>query len=146
MFKGCRWSVHWLVAYGREHDLGHHAAEVLLVVAQVVQPGVVDEVGARRQAGGVEDDVRRLAAAEGDRGGLIGQVQAGPGPRSSRASLPTTRIGMPSTVSVWKSETETFEMRSRILWPTLAVTSELTFWDDGRRGSFGTMAPAAGSD
>ena len=36
---------------------------------------------------------------------------------------------MPSTVRVWKSEIETFEMRSRIFWPTLAVTSELTFWD-----------------
>ena len=33
------------------------------------------------------------------------------------------------TVSVWKSETETFDIRSRIFCPLVAVISEWTFWE-----------------
>src|ERR1700738_2181789 len=60
-----------------DDDLGHHSAEILGVVAQAIEIGRVDEVGAGGDRGGVEDRVDAFAAAERDRSRRIGSVGAG---------------------------------------------------------------------
>ena len=59
-----------------DHDVRHHAAIVFLVIAQLVQPGGIDEIGARFRVRGVEDDIGRLPAAQRDGSGLIEQALA----------------------------------------------------------------------
>src|SRR5512139_1938843 len=65
-----------LAAASVDDDLRHHSPVVLGVVAEVVEVGGVQEVGARGDAGGVDDHVSRLAAAQGDRAGVVVEVRA----------------------------------------------------------------------
>src|SRR3974390_3553423 len=48
------------------HYFGHQPAEVLGVVGQMIELRGVEEIGARRHAGAVDDHIEGFAAAQGD--------------------------------------------------------------------------------
>src|ERR1700730_15407509 len=81
-----------LLASGADDDFGHHSPEILGVIAQVVEVRGVDEVGARRDGRGVEQDVHTLSSGEREGPGRVRGVEPA-GSTEQLRSLPDDAHG-----------------------------------------------------
>src|SRR5512139_3096844 len=65
-------------------DLCHHAAIILGIIAEKIEVGGVEEIGAGCHAGGIDDHIHRLAAANRHGHGVVGGILANQWPSAIR--------------------------------------------------------------